>query len=68
MIMLGRLRMTIDECINAYLSLSERVFEKKAHRVNLKGKIQGRFDAIELERATNLPDVEGSFYRKDLKA
>ena len=49
-IMLGRLRMTIDECIDAYTSLSDKVFEKKSHRVNIKGKLQGRFDAAELER------------------
>jgi patatin-like phospholipase/acyl hydrolase len=50
-IMLGRLRMTVDECISAYTSLSDRVFEKKRHRMNLKGGIQGRFDAAELESA-----------------
>ena len=50
-VMLGRLRMTVDECIAAYTSLSDRVFEKKSHRVNIKGKLQGRFDAGELERA-----------------
>lgn len=50
-IMLGRLQMTVDECIEAYTSLSDRVFEKKAHRVKLNGRLQGRFDAAELERA-----------------
>ena len=50
-VMLGRLRMTVDDCINAYTSLSDKVFEKKSHRVNIKGKLQGRFDAAELERA-----------------
>lgn len=35
-VMLGRLRMTVDECIDAYTSLSDRVFEKKGHRVNLR--------------------------------
>ncbi|KAL2131177.1 hypothetical protein VTI74DRAFT_5443 [Chaetomium olivicolor] len=50
-IMLGRLRMTVDECIDAYTMLSDRVFEKKSHRVNMKGKLQGRFDGAELERA-----------------
>ena len=50
-IMLGRLQMTIDECIDAYTSLSDKVFEKKSHRVNIKGKLQGRFDAAELERS-----------------
>ncbi len=50
-VMLGRLRMTVDECIAAYTSLSDKVFEKKSHRVNIRGKLQGRFDAGELERA-----------------
>jgi hypothetical protein len=49
--MLSRLRMSIDECINAYLSLSDRIFQKKRHRVTIKGKIQGRFDSEELARA-----------------
>ena len=50
-IMLGRLRMTVDECISAYTSLSDKVFEKKRLRVKFKGKLQGRFDTAELERA-----------------
>jgi len=50
-VMLGRLRMTVDECITAYTSLSDSVFEKKNHRVNIKGQFQGRFDAGALERA-----------------
>jgi hypothetical protein len=49
--MLGRLKMSIDECIDAYLSLSDRIFQKKRHRVTIKGKIQGRFDSEELGRA-----------------
>jgi hypothetical protein len=49
-IMLGRLKMNIDECIDAYLSLSDSIFEKKRHRVTVKGKIQGRFDSEELTR------------------
>jgi hypothetical protein len=49
--MLGRLRMSIDECIDAYLSLSDRIFQKKRHRATIKGKIQGRFDSEELARA-----------------
>ncbi|KAI1745266.1 hypothetical protein F4680DRAFT_401598 [Xylaria scruposa] len=50
-IMLGRLRMTIEECIDAYVSLSDGVFQKRKHRFTLKGKIQGRFDTQALERA-----------------
>ena len=49
--MLGRLQMTVTECIAAYCSLSARVFRKKAHRVNSKGGFQGRFDSEELENA-----------------
>ncbi len=50
-IMLGRLRITIDEYIDAYTTLSDNVFEKKYHRVSIKGKLQGRFDTAELERS-----------------
>jgi hypothetical protein len=49
--MLGRLRMSISDCIDAYLSLSDRIFQKKRHRVTVKGDIQGRFDSTKLERA-----------------
>lgn len=50
-IMLGRLEMSVADCITAYLSLSDRVFRKTRHRVTVKGQIQGRFDADELARA-----------------
>ncbi|KAH7132768.1 acyl transferase/acyl hydrolase/lysophospholipase, partial [Dactylonectria macrodidyma] len=50
-IMLGRLRMTIDECITAYTSLSDKVFEKKSHRVKINGQFQSRFDTAALEQA-----------------
>jgi hypothetical protein len=49
--MLGRLRMSVGDCIAAYVSLSDRVFRKTRHRVTVKGKVQGRFDAEELARA-----------------
>lgn len=48
--MLGRLRMSVDECITAFLSLSDRVFRKTRHGVTVKGQAQGRFDADELAR------------------
>ena len=50
-VMLGRLRMSVADCITAYLSLSERVFRKTRHRVTVKGQIQGRFDSEELAQA-----------------
>ncbi|KAI9810451.1 MAG: hypothetical protein M1827_006227 [Pycnora praestabilis] len=50
-IMLGCLEMDIDECISAYTTLSDRVFQKQRHRIKINGQIQGRFDAAELERS-----------------
>ncbi|KAG4257587.1 pfs [Fusarium proliferatum] len=38
-IVLGRLRMTVDECIDAYTSLSNKVFEKKSHRTKINGQL-----------------------------
>jgi hypothetical protein len=49
--MLGRLRMSVAECIVVYLSLSARVFRKTRHRVTARGKMRGRFDSEELVRA-----------------
>jgi hypothetical protein len=50
-IMLGRLKMSVADCIAAYLSLSDRVFRKTRHRVTVKGRVQGRCDAEELVQA-----------------
>lgn len=50
-VMLGCLQMTVDECIQAYTALSDKVFEKKAHRVKINGQLQGRFDTAALEQA-----------------
>ena len=49
-IMLGRLRMTVDACMEAYAAMGDRIFAKKRHRLTFKGYIQGRFDSDELER------------------
>lgn len=43
--------MSISDCIDAYLSLSDRIFQKKRHWLTIKGNIQGRFDSEELARA-----------------
>ncbi|KAI9733092.1 MAG: hypothetical protein M1834_003639 [Cirrosporium novae-zelandiae] len=51
-IMLGRLKMDIDECIKAYTSLSDMTF---------KGNIQGRFHSKELVQA-----VKGILREKNL--
>ncbi|KAK3299555.1 uncharacterized protein B0H64DRAFT_371884 [Chaetomium fimeti] len=50
-IMLGRMRLTVDECILAYNELAPKVFTKVHHRISLRtGETQGRFDHIALER------------------
>lgn len=56
-IMLGRLRLSIDECETAYLKLSEQIFNPKRHKMNFPGKAKdflhanGRFDADVLKEA-----------------
>ena len=51
-IMLGRLDMTIDECMEAYIEIADKVFRKK-HILPLKisGTLQGKFDSNALEEA-----------------
>jgi hypothetical protein len=49
-IMLGRLQMSVDECIVEYKKLSPAIFTHIHHRVNISGHIQGRFDHEALER------------------
>ena len=50
-IMLGRLKMDVESCIEAYVDMSDRIFRKAHHRLNARGKLQGKFDAQEFERA-----------------
>ncbi|MCJ1388247.1 hypothetical protein MMC18_001092 [Xylographa bjoerkii] len=50
-IMLGRLKMDVVSCIEAYTDLSEKIFTKKRHRVTIRGNVQGRFDTAALEKA-----------------
>ncbi|KAI1375915.1 hypothetical protein F4677DRAFT_105345 [Hypoxylon crocopeplum] len=50
-IMLGRMRLTVDECILAYSELAPEVFTKIHHRISLRnGETQGRFDHVALEK------------------
>jgi hypothetical protein len=51
--MLGRLELSVDECIAAYIDLSEAVFSQKKSRLpfNLKGNVKAQFDSSKLERA-----------------
>jgi hypothetical protein len=50
-IMLGRLRMTVDDCIDAYTSVSDRIFQRKKHNATIRGRVQGRLDSREMEAA-----------------
>jgi hypothetical protein len=76
--MLGRLQMTAEECRQAYLALSERVFQLKKSGLLTRGKdlwkARGRFDSKELEEAikevvenSGFADNLESFMKQDLK-
>lgn len=51
--MLGRLEMDVDECIEAYNELSEKIFSQPKRRFALSrsAKIVARFDSAKLEKA-----------------
>ncbi|KAK3203447.1 hypothetical protein GRF29_112g1348125 [Pseudopithomyces chartarum] len=50
--MLGRMKMSVDDCIEAYIELSDQVFRKKRFLpLRMTGKVQGRFDSKVLEDA-----------------
>lgn len=48
-IMLGRLEMSVDECISTYTRMFQTVFGKKGLPVNMRGRVKGRFDSTVLE-------------------
>jgi patatin-like phospholipase/acyl hydrolase len=53
-IMLGRLEMSVDQCIEAYTTLSEEIFAKESKarfRFSLRGDLKSQFDAKRLEKA-----------------
>ncbi|KAI2740146.1 hypothetical protein DTO013E5_5740 [Penicillium roqueforti] len=49
-IMLGRLGMTVDECIRAYRKVAERAFTRKAHAI-IPARPRGAFSARALQEA-----------------
>ena len=63
-VMLGRLRMTVDECIEQYNSLIKQVFQTKLHRipVNWKFKVNPRFSSETLRKS-----IEGVLASHKLK-
>ena len=65
--MLGRLRLTIDECIEAYNAMSPYIFTKIHHRINLRnGETQGRFDHEALESHVKSMLVKHGFAEDEL--
>ena len=68
-IMLGRLEMDVDECIDAYTRLMNDVFRKRSFRAYfalLRGKIKGRFSSKQLEDAVRKILVLRKIGSKDL--
>ena len=49
--MLGLLRMTVNECIDAHVLLSDKISQKQRHRATISGRVLGRFNSGELEHA-----------------
>lgn len=58
--------MTIDECIEAYTTLADRVFVKKHQRLSLKGKIQGQYDSENLKSVIQEIIVKAGYGQDDL--
>lgn len=52
-IMLGRLEMSVDQCISAYSMLMEAVFQEKSRwlPIGWSGGIRAQFDSIKLKEA-----------------
>lgn len=49
-LMLGRMKMSVDECIEAYSALAPTIFTHIRHRIKLStGETQGRFDHEAME-------------------
>lgn len=67
-IMLGRLEMSVDECITAYSGLAADVFREKSSRIpfNVKGKVKSRFSSAKLEGAVNKVVTESGASEADL--
>ena len=50
-IMLGRLEMDVDHCIDAYLKLAGEVFSEKSLPVDWLGRVKSKFDSKKLKDA-----------------
>ena len=50
-IMLGRLEMDVDQCIDAYVKLAGDVFSEKSLPVDWLGRVKSKFDSKKLKDA-----------------
>ena len=50
-IMLGRLEMDVDQCIDAYVKLAGEVFSEKSLPVDWLGRVKSKFDSKKLKDA-----------------
>ncbi|KAH2010646.1 hypothetical protein KXV43_007815 [Aspergillus fumigatus] len=58
-IMLGRLKMNVDQCIDAYVRISKQAFSRKNYLpITLQGEFRARFDSKTLEEALKAVVVE----------
>ena len=48
-IMLGRLQMTVEECIEEYRNMASSIFSTSKYHIGWKSKLQVRFSASALE-------------------
>jgi hypothetical protein len=73
-IMLGRLKMDVDECIEVYTSMFEKIFEKQKHKYSVNlwenfGSLQNRFDSdILRESIKEIVERQGSCETERLNA
>ena len=63
--MLGRLEMDVDECIEAFQTISKAVFAKKKHTFSFtkRGKTQARFSSEKLKNSC-LSIIEAQIKKK----
>ena len=67
--MLGRLEMSVDECLEAYLGMVDKIFIKKRKRINLRNfRIQARFDHRVFEEVIKQTIVKKGYDSEDLLA
>ncbi|KAF2269546.1 phospholipase [Lojkania enalia] len=66
-IMLGRLEMDVEECIDTYSGLSQKIFSQKQNRFGFgwKGDLKGRFSAENLEEAISKVVSDKGFNNSD---